>query len=77
MMAALHSIVQSKKLFTDINSPSNASMGGKEHLLLVVEDSNDYAWIFFLKEKSELEDVVMSLLKDLKTSCSCNVRYVC
>ena len=34
-----HSSVSSKKLFIDIISPSTASMCGKKHWLLVVEDS--------------------------------------
>ena len=50
----------------DISFPSTAGMDGNKHWLLTVEDSTDYALSYFLKEKSELKDMMMSLLKDLK-----------
>ena len=42
-------------------------MCGKKHLLLELEDSIDHAWSYFLKDNSKLKNVVMVLLKVLKT----------
>ena len=51
-------------------------MSGKRQWHLVVEDSTDYEWSYFLKEKSQLKDVVMLLSKDSKVMYDVNVRYV-
>ena len=45
------------KLLINISSPSSACVDGKKHLFLVVNDSPAYAC--FLKEKSELKDVMI------------------
>ena len=47
------------RLFFNISSLSSSTFGGKEHWLLVMEDSSDYGWGFFLKEKSNLAVVVL------------------
>ena len=39
----LHSMIKGKRLFIDVSSPSTASMGGKQHRLLVVKDNTNYA----------------------------------
>ena len=65
-MAVPHSMVKGKRLLIGISSPSTAIMGGNKHWLFVVEDSIYHAWCYFLKEKSELKDVMRSSLKDLK-----------
>ena len=67
------STVKGKILFIDISSASTASMASKKHWLLIVDDNTDY----FLKEKSELNDLIMCLFKHLWAMCSVNVRYVC
>ena len=41
----------------------------------VIEDSTDYAWTYFSKEKPELKHVMMSLLKDLKVKYGIGVDY--
>ena len=38
----------------------------KNHWLLVVDDSSDFLWSFFLKEKFNLADVMLGLIKSLK-----------
>ena len=70
------SIVKGEKLFLDISSPSTAYIGGKRHCLLIVEDSRDQMWSYFSKKKSELKDVMMSPLKDLKAMYCVTLRYV-
>ena len=53
--------VLEEMLFFDISSHS--TFCGKKHCLLVMDDSSDYVWSFFLKEKSNLEDIMLSLMK--------------
>ena len=75
-MAVPHSTVKGERMFMNISSPSTTSMGGKKHLLCMVEDSTDYALSYFSKEKSESKDVMMSLSKDLKSTYSVDKRYI-
>ena len=56
-------IVNGGRLFINESSPFTADNDSKKHWLLVVEDSTNYAWSHFLKEKSELKDVIISLLR--------------
>ena len=44
-------------------------------MLLAVDDFIDHAWSYFLNEKPELKDVMVPLIKDLKTSESIDFRY--
>ena len=50
--AVSYSTIKEGMLFLDISSPPTANMGGKKTWLLVVEDSTDYVWKYFLKEIS-------------------------
>ena len=50
------------------------SFGGKKYCLLVTEDSTDYKWRNFLKEKLNLKNVMMGLIKDLKTENNITVQ---
>ena len=54
-----------ERFFLDISSPTQPSLGGKRHWLLVLDDKPDKAWSFFLKQKSDLKDVVLPFLKDI------------
>ena len=45
-----HSKIEAEWLFLDTSSPSTLSMGGDKHCLLVLEDSTDCAWSYFLKK---------------------------
>ena len=56
-----------QRLFFDISSPPTPIFGGKKHWLLAIEDSPDYVWSYFLKEKLDLVCVMMGLVKNLKT----------
>ena len=49
---------------------------GKEHWLLVVYDCTDPAWNNFWKEKSDLKNVMMAFIKDLKATEGIYIRYV-
>ena len=46
-----------ERLFFVISSPSTSTFGGKKHWLLVIEDSTDYVWSYFSKEKMYLASV--------------------
>ena len=61
--------------FIDIISPSTTRMGSRKPWLLVVEDSTHYAWSYFLKEKLELKDGMLELLKDFRSTQCIDVRY--
>ena len=42
--AVKHSKILKEKLFFKMSTPMTTSFGGKEHGLLVMEDSTDFAW---------------------------------
>ena len=65
-----------ERLFFDISSPSTLTFGGKKHWPIVMEDSNDYAWSCFLKEKSDLAAVMSGLTKKLKNKYVMQVQYL-
>ena len=50
-MAVACSKILMKKFFFNASSPSTPTFGGMKHWLLVMEDSSNYEWSFFLKEK--------------------------
>ena len=53
-----------ERLFFDICSPSTPTFASKKHWLFVIEKSANSSWRYFLKEKSELKNVMMFLIKD-------------
>ena len=62
-MAVAWSKIKGESLYIDISLPYTASLGGKKHWLLVIDDSTDHALSCFSKEKSELETVMVVLIK--------------
>ena len=52
-----------ERIFFDIILSLTTTSGGKKHQLLVMEDSTDYAWSYFLKEKSDVKNATMGLIK--------------
>ena len=64
------------RLCIDISSPSTKSIGGKCHWLLVVDDCTNYAWSFFLKQRSEIKDIVIALIKELKQAYDIEVKTI-
>ena len=53
-------------LFFYTFSTSTLTFCSKKHWLLVIGDSGDYVWSFFLKEKSDLVDIMLGFIKNLK-----------
>jgi hypothetical protein len=42
-------------LYMDIVSPSRVrSMGGKWHVLIIIDDYSHYSWMFFLESRDEV-----------------------
>lgn len=49
-----------------MRSSKTESLGGKCHMLVVVDDFSKYTWIELLREKSEVFNLVKSLYKRLR-----------
>ena len=43
----------------------------------VIDDSSDYVWSFFLKEKFNLMDVMLSFITNLKNKYNLQLQYLC
>ena len=69
--------VLGKRLFFDISFPSTPTYGGKRHWLLVIDDCQDYCWSFFLKEKSDLAQTMLGLIKTYKVKFNLQVQCFC
>ena len=65
-----------ERLFFHISSLLTPTLGGKKHWLLAVEESMENARSHFLKEKSELKNVMMGLIKNLKTMHDIQLEYL-
>ena len=70
-----HSTIFGERLFFDISSPFTPTLRDKKHCLFVVEDSTGYAWSYVLKEKFELKNVILGLIKNLKTKYVFQIQY--
>ena len=73
-------VAQSKmlgeRLFFNINSSSTAIFRGKKHWLVVMDDSRVCIWSFFLKEKSNLVDIMIGSIANLKNKYNMQVQYL-
>ena len=47
-----------------------------KHWLLVIGNSNDFIWSFVLKEKSNLVDIMIGLIKNLKNKYNLQLQYL-
>ena len=52
-----------ERIVLDISLPKTTSIDGKKHWLLVLDDCTDLAWSYFLKNKSDLKDEILALIK--------------
>jgi hypothetical protein len=55
-----------ERLYVDISSIKERSIGGAKFWSLIVNDYTDYCWNFVLKNKSSLKVKIKTLLTDLK-----------
>jgi hypothetical protein len=67
--------VLGERLFMDISSVRDLSLGGYKFWVLVVDECTDHCWSIFLKTKSELKSKMMTLLTDLKIA-GVNVKFI-
>ena len=72
----MHSKILREMLFFNISSSLIPTFGGRKHWLLDMEDSTNYAWSNFLNEKSDLKNVIMSLIGNLKTKDNIQVWHL-
>ena len=75
--AVTHSIILGEMLFFNISFPSTHNFRGKKHCLLVMKDSSNFSWSFFLEGKLDLACVMLGLVKNLKNKCNMQVQYLC
>jgi hypothetical protein len=54
-----------ERIFIDISSIKSKSYGGTKFWLLVVDDKSDKSWSFFLKNKSDQGDTMLTFLKQM------------
>ena len=54
-----------ERLFIDISSMKERSLGGSKFWALIVDDYSDYMWGRFFNKKSDLSENVMPILKKL------------
>ena len=56
-----------ERLFIDISSPTQQSIGGNRHWLLVLDDFSDCPISFFLSHKDMLKVKMIALIKQLRS----------
>jgi transposase InsO family protein len=64
-----------ERLYLDISSIKERSIGGAKFWALIVDDYTDYCWSFVLKNKLDLKVKIKTLLTDLKIA-NRNVRFI-
>jgi hypothetical protein len=67
---------KTERLFFDISRIKAKSYGGSKFWLLVVDDKTDFAWSFFLKNKSNTPNKITGLIKQLKTRYKYDVKLL-
>ncbi len=72
----LKDLKKGERLFLGISLPQTTSIGGKKNWLLVLDDCTDLAWSYFLKNKSNLKDEILALIKELKAKFGITVKYI-
>ena len=65
-----------KHLFMDILSPKTRSLGGSKHWLLIVDNASNLSWSHFLKKKSNLCNVVICQIKEMKEKFCYVVKFI-
>jgi hypothetical protein len=58
--------VPGERLYVDISSIKERSIGGEKFWAFIVDDYTDYCWIFVMKNKSDIKARIKTLLTDLE-----------
>ena len=65
-----------ERLFIDIAPMKHKSLGGSKFWLIVMDDSTNYVWSYFLKKKSQTSETVRTLVKTLRAKDGNIVKYI-
>ena len=71
-----HSIIAGERLGFDISSIKDVSLGGSKFWLLVVDESSDMCWSFFLKGKGETHIKIHGLICELRDRFNKMVKFL-
>jgi len=66
-----------ERLFIDISLTEHKSYGKAKFWLLVVDDVTNFCWSFFLKSKSKIKTVMITLIKELNDRHKIKVERIC
>jgi len=65
-------------LHMDLMGPTRtASLGGKRHILVIVDDFSRYSWAIPLQEKSDAFDAAQHLFKKIQVEQNCQIMRIC
>ena len=64
-----------QRLGIDISSMNTTSLGGSKFMGVVIDDFSDYGWVVFLKNKSQLWEKVLPIIKKLSLTGK-SVEYI-
>jgi hypothetical protein len=70
------STVPGERLFVDISSVKGTSFGGAKFWVLVVDNFTDKCWSFFVKQRSQLPEQVVLLIKKLRSDQRYTITHV-
>ena len=68
--------IPGERMYLDISSMRTASLGGRKHWSMLVDEATHYKKSFFLRKKSDQEDEVAVWLLGLKTKYNIVVRFI-
>jgi len=68
--------IAGERLYIDISSIKEKSLGGSKFWLLVVDEATHMKWSFFLKNKSQTSEKLMPFLKELKAKYFKTVKFI-
>nr|GFC24210.1 putative ribonuclease H-like domain-containing protein [Tanacetum cinerariifolium] len=64
-------------LHMDLYGPVRVeSINGKQYVLVVVDDSSRYTWVFFIHSKDEASEVIISFIKKTQVNLQLQVQCV-
>jgi hypothetical protein len=65
-----------ERIFIDIASVQSVSMGGAKFWLLIQDEYTDYVWSRFLSQKSDVSNVMITWLKEIKKEANVEVKII-
>ena len=65
-----------ERIYLDISSMRNPSMGGRQHWVMLVDEATKYKKTFFLKKKNEQVEPIIDWIKALKARHKIQVKII-